>query len=152
MKLAENITEFVQECLTDPALFLLEIKVLPKNRILILLDGDVGVSVDQCARVSRYVGNKIEETALIDHAYTLEVSSPGLDHPLLLHRQYVKNVGRNVSIKMNDGKIRIGKLKEIKDTWFLLEEKVKEKGKKPYLKDSEIKFTDIKEAKVVINF
>jgi ribosome maturation factor RimP len=54
-----------------------------------------GQAYHECAQVSRYVGFKLEEENVIEEAYNLEVSSPGIDTPLMLVRQYTKNIGRH---------------------------------------------------------
>ena len=82
----------------------------------------------------------------------LEVSSPGLDTPLNLTRQYQKNIGRNVGIKLAEAKAREGKLLSVNDDGITIEEKIKEKGKKAEMIESFIPFTDITETKVLISF
>ncbi len=152
MKIEQRIAEYIDEKLLGTDLFVVDFRILPKSRILILLDGDEGVKIEECAQLSRHVGHRIEEENLIDHAFTLEVSSPGVDHPLVLQRQYPKNIGRNLSVRMNDGKEREGKLMGVKDDKIIIEEKIKEKGKKAYTQEAEILFQDIKETKVIISF
>lgn len=148
----KKITEWVEEKIAGTDVFLVEARLLPRNKVLILLDGDQGVSIDQCAQVSRHVGNKLEEENMIEHAYTLEVSSPGIDYPLKFNRQYVKNIGRSLSLKMNDGKRREGKLMAVNEREIQMEEKIKEKGKKAKIELAVIPFEEITEAKVTINF
>jgi ribosome maturation factor RimP len=147
-----RIIELVEEKIAGTDAFIVEVRLLPKNRVVILLDGDQGISIDQCAQVSRYVGNTLEEEDLIDKAYTLEVSSPGIDHPLKFNRQYKKNIGRTLSVKMKDGKIREGKLISVNDLEIEVDEIIKEKGKKPRIEKAIISFDDILEAKVIISF
>src|SRR5690606_27743862 len=132
-------------------LFIVDIKI-SNSKIIILLDGDEGVGIHDCASVSRHIGFHLEEENLIDNAYNLEVSSPGLDTPLLLDRQYQKNVGRNVSIKLADGNRIEGKLLEVKQDGILISHSVKEKGKKAQQIESLIEKSNIAETKVSISF
>ena len=131
MHLEERIRQLIDEKLADrPDLFIVEIKIVNNTKVTILLDGDNGVGIHDCALVSRHVGFHLEEENLIDQAYNLEVGSPGLDTPLVLERQFQKNVGRLLEIKLLEGKKTQGTLvSSTPDSLTILEE-VKEKGKK----------------------
>jgi len=107
-----------------------DIKMHANGKLMILVDGDNGIGIDDCVAISRHVGFHLEEENVIETAYTLEVSSPGLDTPLTSIRQYVKNMGRSLAIKMADGTKREGKLSGITEDAIIIEEKIKEKGKK----------------------
>jgi ribosome maturation factor RimP len=98
------------------------------------------------------VGFHLEEENVISTAYNLEVSSPGIDAPLTLTRQYVKNIGRNLAIKMADSKKREGKLNGLTEDAILIEEKITEKGKKTRIIESAIPIKQIAETKVLISF
>lgn len=153
MQIEERVRELIEEKIADRAdLFIVQI-TMHRNRLLeILVDGDQGVAIEDCAQISRYVGFKLEEENLIDEAYRLEVSSPGTDTPLLLHRQYQKNVGRNVRIKDGEGEKREGKLIAVNDNSIVIEEIKKEKGKKAVVVEAEIPFNNITETRVLISF
>jgi ribosome maturation factor RimP len=153
MGVEKRIRELAEEKLADrPDLFIVDIKVVNNAKIIVLLDGDEGVGIHDCALVSRHVGFHLEEENLIEHAYNLEVSSPGLDTPLLSDRQYQKNVGRNVVIKLTDGSKIEGKLLEAKDEGLLIAHSVKEKGKKAQEIESLIEKSNIAETKVSVSF
>lgn len=148
----KRIRELAEEKLADrPDLFIVDIKI-SNSKIIVLLDGDEGLGIHDCALVSRHVGFHLEEENLIENAYNLEVSSPGLDTPLLSDRQYQKNVGRNVSIKLTDGNKIEGKLLEVKEEGLLISHSVKEKGKKAQQVESLIEKSNIAETKVSISF
>ena len=111
MNIEKRVTELVEEKIADrPDLFLVDVKMHPNGKLIILVDGEKGIGIADCAQISRYVGFKLEEENVLETAYNLEVSSPGIDAPLVLPRQYVKNVGRQLAIKMADGSKREGKL------------------------------------------
>ena len=153
MGVEKRIRELAEEKLADrPDLFIVDIKVVNNAKIIVLLDGDEGVGIHDCALVSRHVGFHLEEENLIEHAYNLEVSSPGLDTPLLSDRQYQKNVGRNVVIKLTDGSKIEGKLLEVKEEGLLIAHSVKEKGKKAQEVESLIEKSNIAETKVSVSF
>ena len=153
MNIEKRVRELVEEKIAEkPNLFLLDVKFHPNGKLVILIDGEKGVGIDDCAAISRHVGFRLEEENLIKTAYNLEVSSPGVDAPLTNIRQYVKNVGRNLAIKMADGTKREGKLTGITEDAIIIEEKIKEKGKKAESVESVIPVNKITETKVLISF
>ncbi|MFI5451282.1 ribosome assembly cofactor RimP [Pedobacter sp. UC225_61] len=153
MQVEKRVKELVEEKIADrPELFLVNIKMLPNNKLIIHVDGDEGISIQDCAAISRHVGFHLEEENTIEKAYNLEVSSPGVGEPLLLNRQYHKNIGRELSVKLADGKVKEGKLLAVNDNAIIIEEKIKEKGKKVQLAETEIEFNTIVETKVLISF
>lgn len=119
MSAESRITQAVKEILEqkgDETLFLVDLVVSSaKNsqKVLVHLDGDEGVNIDTCAEISRQLGNILEEEDLFSGSFTLEVSSPGLDLPLKLQRQYHKNIGRNIKVLTQDNMTRKGLLKEV---------------------------------------
>jgi ribosome maturation factor RimP len=147
IKIEQRVSRLVEEKIADrPDLFLVDVKMYPNGKLAIFADGDKGISIEDCAAISRYVGHKLEETNEIDHAYHLEVSSPGIDTPLKLLRQYKKNINRNVSVKDINGLIHKGKLSEVTETEIVIEDKKQIEGKK------HIPFDQIIETKVLISF
>ncbi|NQX42278.1 ribosome maturation factor RimP [Pedobacter steynii] len=153
MQVEKRVTALVEEKISDrPELFLVEVKMLPNNKLIIHVDGDEGISIQDCAAISRHVGFHLEEENTIEKAYNLEVSSPGVGEPLKLQRQYVKNIGRELSVKLNGGEIKEGKLLSVEDHSITIEAKVKEKGKKAQLVETSIDFSNITETKVLISF
>jgi len=153
MQVEKRVIELIEEKISDrPELFLVEVKMLPNNKLIIHVDGDEGISIQDCAAISRHVGFHLEEENTIEKAYNLEVSSPGVGEPLKLKRQYQKNIGRDLSVKLTGGEIMEGKLLEMNDAAITIEAKVKEKGKKAQLVETSIDFDKIIETKVLISF
>jgi len=153
MQVEKRVIELVEEKISDrPELFLVEVKMLPNNKLIIHVDGDEGISIQDCAAISRHVGFHLEEENTIEKAYNLEVSSPGVGEPLRLKRQYVKNIGRELSVKLAGGEIKEGQLLSADDNSITIAAKVKEKGKKVQLVETSINFDNITETKVLISF
>ena len=153
MQVEKRVEALVEEKIADrPELFLVSVKMLPNNKLIIHVDGDQGISIQDCAAISRHVGFHLEEENTIEKAYNLEVSSPGVGEPLLLHRQYDKNIGRELSVKLADGSVKEGKLLSVDEKTISIEEKVKEKGKKVQLVETQVEFDNIVETKVLISF
>ncbi len=133
-------------------LFLVEIRIKPTNNIKVFIDGDQGVSIERCVFVNRKLYKLIEERELYtDGNFSLEVSSPGLDEPLKLTRQYQKNVGRNVEVTLIDGTKTEGILKELAEDHILVEE-TRGKNKKKETVSHTIPFNHIKTTKVQVIF
>lgn len=139
-------------------LFLVDLKILPGDNIEIFLDSDENVLFQHCARISRYLEEHIEENKWLGEKYKIDVSSSGVGSPLILHRQYVKNIGRNVAVQVdNDHKSIKGVLTEVNDDTIVVsyEEKVKIEGtkKKELITiKKEIPFSNIKKTIVKISF
>jgi ribosome maturation factor RimP len=133
-------------------IFLVSIKIKPINNIKIYLDADSGLGIEKCIKINRALYKILEETAMYpDGDFSLEVSSPGIDEPLKLLRQYTKNIGRDVEIFTNEGIRKEGKLAEVTEEKIVIEY-TEGKGKKAVEKKDEIYFTDIKQTKVQIKF
>ncbi len=151
MDYIKDISKLV-EPLLEGDVFLVEIKIKPTNNIKLFLDADSGMSIEKCIKVNRALYKKIEEADLFPNGdFSLEVSSPGVDEPLKLHRQYLKNVGRNVEVTPNEGHVSSGKLSAVTENGISLSF-TEGKGKKAVEKIIEIEFSSIKQTKVLISF
>ena len=135
-----------------PEHFLVDIKIKPTNNIKVFLDGDNGVGIDDLVKYNRSLYQQLEEECVFpDGDFSLEVSSAGLDEPLKMYRQYVKNTGRMVQVTTNDGKVTEGLLAAVSDNEITLEE-TKGKGKKAEMIQHTIIISDIKTTKILIKF
>lgn len=134
-------------------MFLVDVAVKPGNHITVFIDSLKGVTIDECKAVSKFVESKLDREM---EDFDLEVSSPGLDNPLKLPLQFVKNTGRYLEVVTLDGKITTGKLTGIEEGIIRLETESLEKdaaGRKKVkvLRTWEKPLEDIKSAKVVIS-
>ena len=154
MELKEHIAELAQGFLPDDSYYLVEVVVKGlevRQKVLVLIDGDNGVNIDVCASISRQIGHNLEENETIDKAYTLEVSSPGVDHPLLSTRQYQGRIGKRLKITLKSGEEIIGKLLSItEEIIIVLKETIK--GKKTETEEIELTFNEIEKSFVLISF
>lgn len=149
MELEDTLKNITNTLLEDyPELFLIELKIKGHEggqRVKVIVDGEPSVNIDDCAEISRKLGFQIEEQELIADKFVLEVTSPGIDHPLQLPRQYYKNVGRNVRIKTEDGNEFEGELKWAeKDELKVIESKSK--------KELNLNLKEIKQTNVLVSF
>jgi ribosome maturation factor RimP len=132
--------------------FLVDIRIKPTNNIKVFIDADEGMPLSTLIDYNRKLYKELEESAMYpDGNFSLEVSSPGLDEPLKLHRQYKKNVGRYVDIVLNDGDKKDGKLLEATEDGIVIEIE-KGKGKKKEVLQETILFDNIKSTKIQIKF
>jgi ribosome maturation factor RimP len=155
MNIEKKVAQLVEEKIAEIGrsdLFLVDVKMHANGKLIVLVDGDNGIGIAECAQISRYVGFRLEEENVIETAYNLEVSSPGLDTPLASLRQYARNVGRQLAIKMVDGAKKEVKLTGMSEDAIIVEEKIKEKGKKAVIVESVIPINQITETKVLISF
>ena len=136
----------------QPQYFLVDLKIKPTNNIKLFLDGDQGITIEKCISINRALYKHLEESGLFPNDdFSLEVSSPGLDEPLKLHRQYLKNKGRLVEILLKDGRKIEGKLLEANETDLVVEE-TKGKNKKKEILQHQFLLNDIKSTKLQIVF
>lgn len=120
------------------------------KKLLVILDGDQGITIDDCAEVSRLLSGRLDETNLIDGAFMLEVSTPGLDQPLKTKRQYLKNVGRKVKVKTKSKTVE-GKLSAVQENNIEVLEQTGS-GKKKEERAIEILFDEIEKTFVLVSF
>lgn len=148
-----KIEEFVRNLIETPGdLFLIEVKITPANKVIVSLDGDNGITIDNCTKINKALYSFIEEKGLFgDRDFSLEVSSPGVDKPLKLLRQYKKNMGRKVEVALTDGASLEGKLIDVNEQNITIEEKTG-KGNKMMMKTTTILFNQIKHTTVLITF
>lgn len=143
----------MQELLeSSPECFLVEVRIKPINNIRVALDADGGISIEKCVSFNRRLYKQLEEAAMYPEGdFSLEVSSPGLDEPLKLHRQYVKNINRSVEVLQQDGKIIEGVLVAVNENEVELAETIG-KNKKKEVVQHIIPFLNIKSTKIQIKF
>lgn len=152
----EAVKDIIRDHLADSDIFLVKITVSRQNNIRVFLDGDNGVTIADCTRLSRNIESQLDREK---EDYDLEVSSVGVGQPLTLLRQYINNTGRRLKVT-TEGDIYIsGKLTDVKDDGITIEKDKQQKGKKKRNEpetDSESKvflpFDNIIEAKVLVSF
>ncbi len=149
----QQLEAWLAPILSDyPNLFLVYIKIKPTNNFKIFIDGDTGFPIDLCVQINRKLYKVIEESATYPEGdFSLEISSPGVTEPLKLHRQYVKNVGRSVTVLFTDTTEKTGILLAVTEADILLEH-TEGKGKKAITQQLLIPFQNIKSTTVQLQF
>lgn len=149
----QQLEALIGQILADePTYFLVSVKIKPTNNIKVFFDGDEGISIEKCVKFNRALYKMIEEKGWYPEGeFSMEISSAGIGEPLLLHRQYLKNVGRDLEIIFTDGSEKIGTLMAVTAEDILIQT-TEGKGKKAVTQQVLIPFTNIKSTTVQIKF
>jgi ribosome maturation factor RimP len=154
MTFKEKVSELLEAGLKEkPSIFLIDLSINESNKIMVTLDGDNGVTLQDCIDISRAIEHNLDRE---EQDFSLEVASAGVSTPLKIVRQYKKNIGRTLLVKLATTNIE-AELAEANDGFIVLEWQAREpkqlgKGKETVTKRQEIPYTDIKEATVTIKF
>lgn len=148
----ELIAQVLGDTVDSEDLFLVSVRIKPTNNIKIFLDADKGLNIDRCVKINRALYRIIEEKGWYpDGNFSLEVSSPGIEEPLKMLRQYKKNIGRQVEVILNDGTRQEGKLLEANEEAIQLEY-TEGKNKKAVTVIKEVALDQVKQTTVLILF
>jgi ribosome maturation factor RimP len=148
------VKDLVDEALAlNESLYLIELSISVNNKIQVIVDGDNGVALSECMRISRNINNNLDRE---EEDFSLEVATPDIAHPLIVKRQYIKNLNRILKVETSEEKFE-GTLVEADEDKIVLNWKAREpkligKGKVTVQKTATIEYKDIKEAKVKIVF
>jgi len=123
MSIVEDIKTFFNGPQND-GYFLVDVKALPADRIMIFADNAKGINIDECSALHRKLIESIETAG----DYEITVSSPGLDEPFKVAEQYLKNIGKNVTVLTTEGKKYNGTLLSYETGKITLEERVKKEN------------------------
>jgi ribosome maturation factor RimP len=154
MTFKEKVSNLLEEGLLEkPSLFLVDLSISESYKITVTLDGDNGVTLQDCIDVSRVIDNNLDRE---EQDYSLEVASAGVSTPLKLVRQYKKNIGRTLKVKTAtetiEAKLEAASEESITLSWTAREPKKVGKGKETVENQREIPYSEIKEAIVIIIF
>lgn len=146
-----RILELVKTRLEGSDKFLVDLHVSGDNRINVSIDGDNGITIDDCIELSRFIESNLDRD---EEDFELNVASAGLDSPLKLKRQYVKNIGRSINVTTIDGEKTEGKLLEVSEDQIVVEPDNRRKKKKEQVEEENVAvpFDQIKVAKIVVKF
>ena len=136
----ETIIELLEEHIRETDIFLVEVIVKPGNVIRVHVDNPQGISIGDCAEISRFLNSRLDRD---EEDFSLEVSSPGVGNPFRVKQQYEKNRGRMIDVLLTGGDRMEGELQSVSDDGIELMVKGSQK---------EIRFEEIKTAKTIIAF
>jgi len=152
--LKDKVEKLLNDALAEhSSLFLINFSITSNNVIHITLDGDSGVNLQDCMNISRAIEHNLDRE---DEDFSLVVASAGATTPLVMPRQYKKNIGRKLKVRTATDSFE-GNLTKTTEEGITLEWKAREpkpigKGKRTVQKVQEIAFAEIEEAKVVLKF
>ena len=141
-----KVLELINAVLDGSEKFLVNLKITPDNRIYVDIDGDHGVTIDDCIELSRAIEQGLNRD---EEDFSLDVSSAGVDQPLKLRRQYVKNVGRTLEVVLHGGHTEVGELTAADEQTFTLHIKGT-KREKP--RDAQLRYEEVHRATVQVTF
>ncbi len=154
--MTDHIVRLLEEKFSEPGFddcYLVELQLSPSKKLEVFVDSDSGLTLEKCQRISRHLESYIDENGWLGEKYVIEVSSPGTSRPLKLWRQYKKNIGRTLEVKLDDGAKVEGQLLKVDEEKIEMEVKERVEGKKKHtLVNKEFPFSSIKKAKVKISF
>lgn len=154
MTFKDKVIALLNQGLSEkPSVFLIDLTITESMKIIVTLDGDQGVTLQDCIDISRAIENNLDREEL---DFSLEVASAGVSTPLKLVRQYKKNIGRVLKVKTATETIE-AVLSEANEefitlTWTAREPKKIGKGKETVDKKLALPYSEIKEAIVTITF
>ena len=151
MSLSEKITELIHPAVEKAGFFLEDVQVVSpgKHRIITcIVDGQSPLNLDQVTSISREISEILDSADFMDDsAFTLEVTSPGVDRPLTLPRHWYKNINRLVKVVNKDGSVVNGRITSVEESHVILIEDIKGKSK-----EHNVVYSNIKRATVEIEF
>jgi ribosome maturation factor RimP len=154
MDLTTAIRTLAESLLKDESFYVVDVVASVKRqpgKVLVAIDGDGTVTIDDCAELSHKLSEALDKDNLLEENYQLEVTTPGLDQPLKLLRQYRKNVGRGLKVRIKEDSQPVeGTLVRVNEDSIVLQQGGG--GKKKETKEVEIPFSDIEKAFVTISF
>ena len=154
MAFKDKVNDLITQALLEkPSVFLIDLTISDSFKITVNIDGDNGVVLQDCIDLSRAIESNLDRE---EQDFSLEVASVGVGSPLKMIRQYKKNVGRTLIVKLETQTIE-AELVEANDNFIILSWEAREpkkigKGKETVQKRQEIPYTEIKEAVVTVTF
>src|SRR6185436_20818554 len=132
LELPAQIKHLADQHLAGSSHFVLDVKVnarLNPPRITVVVDGDAGITIDDCANLSRALSDAMHKENVLED-YNLEVTTPGIDQQLKLLRQYPKHIGRTLKIELREKETVRGKLQQVEPEAIVIEEEAKKQDKR----------------------
>ncbi|MFV0500288.1 MAG: ribosome assembly cofactor RimP [Bacteroidales bacterium] len=143
----DKIIELANPAIDNTDMFIVDLKISKDNRISLVIDSDSGVKIQDCINVSRAIEGNLDREK---EDFELNVMSFGVGEPLVLKRQYKKNLSREIRVIYNDSQVIEGELAEVNDDYIIV--RPKPKKKKDKIEDINIAYQNIKEAKIIVSF
>ena len=153
--LSEALKERLLPLIEEENLELVAVDFSPsgsKSLVRIYVDKPEGVTIGECANLSRKVSDFLDMEDLIPSRYSLEISSPGLDRPLVKREDFIRKVGEKVRVFLKepvDGKLDlVGEIKRLQEETLYLS--AKSEGAEPSVNEEKaVPFKNVLKAKII---
>jgi ribosome maturation factor RimP len=146
--ITQKLQEFIDNENEGNQIFFVDLKISNSNNIDLFIDSFEGITIKNCREVSKYIESQLDRE---QEDFQITVSSAGLDLPFRVKEQYIKNINKEISVKTSEGNKHKGKLLSVNEEDIEIQEQKKVKKKK-VTEIKNIRFENIKSAKVVISF
>jgi ribosome maturation factor RimP len=149
----EEIRGLAEAFMGNSDQFLVDIRLSP-SRLAVFIDKPTGITLEECMALSRHLTANLENTGFLE-THELEVSSPGMDMPLIVPQQYLRRIGKEVKVLKNDGKEAKGILKSAGNDGFELMIVTEKKENKKKIRTEELQkfaYNEVRETKLIFNF
>lgn len=149
----EEIRSKIEGHLKGTDQFLVDLKISP-SKLAVFIDKPAGITLDECASLNRYLLSELEDSGFLEK-HEVEVSSPGMDMPLVVPQQYLRRIGKEVKLVLKNGEECKGILQAADDSEFeVLAVTERKENKKKIRTEAVQKFAyqDVKETKLLFNF
>lgn len=144
-----NITAIIEKKLEGTDQFLVEVRLSP-GKLCVFIDKPAGILLEDCIALNRFLFQELDPAGF-NESHEIEVSSPGMDKPLRVYKQYLRRIGRNVKVVTSDGILHKGKLLQANDSGFEIAEVIEKKENKKkiiYQSNIHLKYNEVKEVKI----
>ncbi|MEP7263082.1 MAG: hypothetical protein ABI772_01215 [Bacteroidota bacterium] len=149
----EEIRSKIEEHLKGTDQFLVDLKIAP-SRLAVFIDKPAGITLDECASLNRFLSTALEDSGFLEK-HEVEVSSPGMDMPLVVPQQYLRRIGKEVKLVLKNGMECKGILQAADDSEFEILAVTERKENKKKIRTEAIQkfaYQDVKETKLLFNF
>ena len=149
--LKEKIEKELSAYFENTSLFLVDVKVLTNGKIEVYADGNTNITIDECVQISRHINQFLEENGLMNDNISLDVSSPGMDEPLKVAKQFQKQLNKKVDVVLKNGLKITGELLSADEQQIVVKEITVIK-KNEIVEEHTYSFDEIKSVKKHFNF
>ena len=149
----DEISATIEAFIRGTDQFLVDIHLSP-SKLAIFLDKPSGIQLEECSALNRHLLSVLEPTGFLEK-HDIEVSSPGMDMPLKVHQQYLRRIGREISVIDKEGKAFQGHLQQADQDSFEVLSVTEKKEKKVKIRTEALKkfkYDEVRESKLVLNF
>ena len=148
----DSIRADIESFIAGTAQYLVDIKLSP-GKLAVYIDKQEGITLEECISLNKHLIELWEPTGFLEK-HEIEISSPGMDMPFKIYKQYIRRIGKPIRVIDHEGKIFSGLLESANDSTFTILSVSEKKGKGKKETTEELKnfsYENIKEARLNLN-